>query len=457
MMGKEVYNFNLFCYHDQLSLSGPKIDASKKRAVIPTISGYYLPSQRVLHSIGCRYQLFADISNYYPSIYTHIIPWAYHGKDVAKVKANRHDLTMLGNMLDKLIQSMQEDQTAGLPIGPDTSLIISEIILTVVDMEISKLPNLKGFRFYDDFYLYFTNKQDAENALTTLNVALGKYELETNPRKTEITEIPISVDSKWKPELSLYKFRESASAQFTDIMNFFNRALEYHRLYPEERVIKYALRRIMKEKVEKENWWIYESFILQSILIEPDTLAVAVNILFTYLHNSDYTLNMGNISSAINELINYYIKLNYSNELAWTLWLCKNLTIKVEEENANALSKIEDPIGILIALDLYANGIIPDGLDESNWISFMTKEELSTENWILAYEANVKGWLSSRDGDDYIANNKFFAALRDNGVEFYDVSKTAYLLDIKFTGMEETAKEVAVPEETPYVETLFGY
>lgn len=183
--------------HSKLSLSGPKIDASKKRAVIPAISGYYLPSQRVLHSIGCRYQLFADISNYYPSIYTHIITWAFHGKDVAKVKANRHDLTMLGNMLDKLIQSMQEDQTAGLPIGPDTSLIISEIILTAVDREISKLPNLKGFRFYDDFYLYFTNKQDAENALTTLNIALGKYELETNPRKTEITEIPISVDSKW--------------------------------------------------------------------------------------------------------------------------------------------------------------------------------------------------------------------------------------------------------------------
>lgn len=166
---------------------------------------------------------------------------------------------------------------------------------------------------------------------------------------------------------------------------------------------------------------------------------------------------MENISSAINELINYYIKLNYSNELAWTLWLCKNLTIKVEEENAKALSTIEDPIGILIALDLYANGIIPDGLDESNWISFMTKEELSTENWILAYEADVKGWLSSIDGDDYIANNKFFAALRDNGVEFYDISKTAYLLDIKFTGKEETTKEVAVPEETPYIETLFGY
>ena len=204
-----------------------------------------------------------------------------------------------------------------------------------------------------------------------LNLALSKYELEINPRKTEITEIPISVDSKWKPELSLYKFRKNASAQFTDIMNFFNRALEYHRLYPEERVIKYALKRIMKEKVETENWSIYESFILQSILIEPDTLSIAVDILFTYLQNRDYTLNMENISRTINELIAYYINLNYSNELAWALWLCKNLKIKVEEKNAENLSKIQDPIGILIALDLFTNGFIPNGLDKSQWISCM--------------------------------------------------------------------------------------
>jgi hypothetical protein len=301
----------------KLSLSRPIIDVSNKRAVISEVSGYYLPSKRVLFSTGCRYQLFADISNYYPSIYTHTIPWAYHGKDIAKDKANRNKLSMLGNMLDKLIQSMQEDQTVGLPIGPDTSLIISEIILSAVDMEITKLPYLRGFRFYDDFYLYFTNKQEAENALAALNVALRRYELETNPRKTEISEVPISVDSKWKPELSLYRFRKGASAQYTDIMNFFNRALEYHRLYPEERVLKYALRRIMKLKVEKENFLLYESFILQSILIDPDTLSVAVNILFTYLLNEDYTLNTKDISRTINELIKYYIKLDYNNELAW--------------------------------------------------------------------------------------------------------------------------------------------
>jgi hypothetical protein len=140
------------------------------------------------------------------------------------------------------------------------------------------------------------------------------------------------------------------------------------------------------------------------------------------------------------------------------LWLCKNLEIKVTEENARNLSKIEDPIGILIALDLHDNGFIPDGLDKAHWVSFMTTEELSTENWILAYEAIIKSWLSSRDGDDYIANNKFFLALRDNGVEFYDTSKIANQLDIEFDGKEETAKGESLSEdETLYGEYSFGY
>ena len=68
-----------------------------------------------------RFALIADIVSFYPSIYTHSIPWALHGKAFAK--ANRGELH-LGNRLDKHVRNGQDGQTVGLPVGPDTSLVL---------------------------------------------------------------------------------------------------------------------------------------------------------------------------------------------------------------------------------------------------------------------------------------------------------------------------------------------
>ncbi len=65
-----------------------------------------------------RYLLRTDISRFYPSVYTHSIPWAIHGKEYSK--QHRFDKN-LGNQLDKLVQSCQYGQTNGIPIGPDTT------------------------------------------------------------------------------------------------------------------------------------------------------------------------------------------------------------------------------------------------------------------------------------------------------------------------------------------------
>jgi hypothetical protein len=101
----------------------------------------------------CRYLLYADTSRYYTTIYTHSISWALHGKSVAKER--RHDKSLLGNQLDELVRATQDSQSVGIPIGPDTSLIISEIIGTAIDLELRErlsAANIKmqGHRYLDD-------------------------------------------------------------------------------------------------------------------------------------------------------------------------------------------------------------------------------------------------------------------------------------------------------------------
>jgi hypothetical protein len=95
-----------------------------------------------------RYVIQTDISRFYQSIYTHSIPWALHGKAAAKANRSRR---LIGNTLDKLVREGQDRQTIGVPIGPDTSLIIAEIILSSVDEALKRKRLKNGLRYIDDY------------------------------------------------------------------------------------------------------------------------------------------------------------------------------------------------------------------------------------------------------------------------------------------------------------------
>ena len=89
----------------------------------------------IAYQTGATHMVKADISKCFPSIYTHSIPWAIHGK--ATAKKNR-DLMLEGNLLDRSCQILADSQTNGLAIGPHSSNVISEIILTKIDVTLLK-------------------------------------------------------------------------------------------------------------------------------------------------------------------------------------------------------------------------------------------------------------------------------------------------------------------------------
>lgn len=73
---KELYDSHVFC------CSLPIIDFKKKNI----ISNWYENFEQLIIENYINYQWMAktDITNFYPSIYTHSIPWAIVGKEVAK-------------------------------------------------------------------------------------------------------------------------------------------------------------------------------------------------------------------------------------------------------------------------------------------------------------------------------------------------------------------------------------
>jgi hypothetical protein len=147
-----------------------------------------VPPKRAEVRVAKTTLLSADVSRFYPSIYTHTIEWALSSKAVAKARiSGKKSPRTIGSEIDSLVQECQNGQTRGIPIGPASSMLLGEIILAQVDLKLEAQGISSGFRAVDDYELLFEDRSDAERALTVLEDALAEFELELNPQKTELS------------------------------------------------------------------------------------------------------------------------------------------------------------------------------------------------------------------------------------------------------------------------------
>ncbi|MCX6976256.1 MAG: RNA-directed DNA polymerase, partial [Verrucomicrobia bacterium] len=90
--------------------------------------------KRLEAATGMKFAIKTDISKFYPTIYTHSVVWALKGKPWAKAWIrSRRRTEEFATELDSALQNCQDRQTIGIPIGPFTSRIVSEIIGTAID------------------------------------------------------------------------------------------------------------------------------------------------------------------------------------------------------------------------------------------------------------------------------------------------------------------------------------
>ena len=144
--------------------------------------------------MGKKYMVHADISKCYPSIYTHAIPWALAGK--VEAKAHMQDDRYWYNQIDHAAQYSKNKETHGILIGPHTSNVLSEIILCVIDKNLSSKYRCY-IRNIDDYICYTDTKEEAERFLIDLNRELREFDLLMNHKKTEIAELPIAFVESW--------------------------------------------------------------------------------------------------------------------------------------------------------------------------------------------------------------------------------------------------------------------
>jgi hypothetical protein len=400
-----------FCAQSPISLSVPK--PSVERALEATNSLNKQPIFRARRSVGARYLLKTDIARYYPSIYTHSVPWALHGKDPARSDKN---FSLLGNRLDLWLRETQDKQTGKIPIGPDSSFLIGEVLGTAMDLALqSKLPSLRGTRLIDDYSLYFSTLSEAENALAVLHQVSREFEFEINDPKTELIPLPEQLEPPWKGDLRNLIIRDSGQPQATDLLTLFDRAFEHAKNFPADSVLTYAAKQTLSANITDENWSFCEALLLKAALAEPSMLSVVADIYDKY---AAYHTNSEALAAAIESICAYHAPLQQGNEVAWALWLAKKMKVGISKVVGDKIARLDDDVVALVALDLNQLGLL-EASGFAKWRGYMTGANLYESHWLVAYEAHEQGWLPSRTSTDYVGVDGFFSILRTYGVRFY--------------------------------------
>jgi hypothetical protein len=135
------------------------------------------------------------------------------------------------NGFDVALQSCQSRETFGIPVGPDTSRLIAELLLAGIEKDKDFLAFIKtrpAFRLVDDFIIGFEQEHEARRCLAALRKALWKFNLQLNDEKTSIIASKAVYRDKWEYEHNAIVVSDAdVSKQETDIYRLIDLSLRF--------------------------------------------------------------------------------------------------------------------------------------------------------------------------------------------------------------------------------------
>lgn len=414
------------CSISRISRTLPVIDTN--RAFVKANTLDKIPMARAESRVGARFILKADVLNFFGNVYTHAIPWAFHTKAISKQNRNAfptqlNPTPLFGNVIDHASRSIQSGQTIGIPAGPDTSLVIGESLLCAVDAIIqSKLgAAVSGFRFVDDYEFACATLGQAEHIRTVLQDALLEYELQLNPRKTRIIELPDALDTPWAHELGTFDLSGTERSLLENqLLRYFSRAFELVRGFPGEPVLKYAVRKLSEIEFSLVPQ-LLQRLLLQAATLDPCTLQTALYHIFQHKSQlGEAAVDKVVLAKALSAIIEYHAPLQHGGDVAWALWGAIVFQIPLGDGVVAALNQLSDPTAVLLALHAEQDGRLSRALNKTTWNTVATTLDLFDTRWLLAYEGPGKGWLSPNT--DPALGDPFFESMRRQNVSFYDAN-----------------------------------
>ncbi|MEC0183124.1 MULTISPECIES: RNA-directed DNA polymerase [Paenibacillus] len=374
------------------------------------MKNYY---DRTIYSAGYKYLLNIDLSKCYENIYTHSLTWALYGKEDSKNELKKspkqRDTKYLGyDEFDKLIRSINNNETKGIPTGPLSSRIVSEIILSSID-EILDQEGYHFKRYVDDYNFYFRNESEINEFIPHFQNILYDYKLHINTEKTEINKYPYQLNQDFVKVLREHDFSKDGYLKYIEKM------IELHQ-NNNKGVLKYGLKILSSHNIANKEKGLVFSHLVNIILTFPN--------MAEYVHNIILKNNFAfdkSIQRNINDILESCLKYKHELETIWLIAVMCSLDMNIEINNLVSIINYSEPLSTIMALDYIEKKKLNRESKIQTCINDL-KRRLSNESiygdkWLLIYEINRNNWIK---GLKQILNQSLL--LKDalnNDVRFY--------------------------------------
>jgi len=355
------------------------------------------------YKLSQGYVVHADISSFFPSIYTHAIAWALVGIADAK-KSNKKQWF---DEIDSAFQSARRKETNGVSIGPATSNIAAEIILIKVDEALSN----KGYRFFryiDDYTCYAKTREVADSFVNDLSQQLAKYKLSLNMKKTKIQPLPEPDKAPWVLELQTLSRTLRNQMAPSEVAQFIDNITGVAQRHEEQNVYKYAAV-MLADRVSKPHASITAFVALLGLCTHAPSLIATLR----YFLPSTAEFQRHDLQLSLLELLNDSILFRRTDNICWLLYYMHELGIVVDQKTAKKIIATRDCLPILL---VYAYG---DLRSRQESVAFTKKAVLAPDKhdrhayWLLIYEMFRIGAISKVG-----AEKQIFAMMKSEGVKF---------------------------------------
>jgi hypothetical protein len=313
----------------------------------------------------------------------------------------------------------------GIPIAPETSRIIAEIISARIDDDFhaanSSQVRSKIDRLQDDWFVGTASLQEAERVLSSISAIYRAYGLEITGSKTSIDRMAIAVPSSWPSELATFLAHGKRELTGVRLREFLLLGLRLQAENPTESVIGYVLSTIEGLRITSEDAEPIESFLLKGAVLSPLALdkicRVAINV-----DRQTGKLSRQRIAERFSELAQVSLERGHQYEAIWLLHTIRGLKQPLKSKAVvELIGKSAGAVLPIILLDMKHNGLVPATLPTARWEAMISEDRIRTDwSWLLAYEGIRHGWLSDPKG---VAAGAFFKPMYDRNVVFYDPKK----------------------------------
>ena len=340
------------------SLSKPRFEDDGERAI--NITPHSLLAVSRLKALSrYKYCLVTDVARCYASIYSHSISWALHTREVAKKERNNPSLA--ANKLDFLVRQAQDGQTIGIPVGPDSSRIICEVVLSAVDqifLESGKRPPVY-LRHVDDYWVGGNSIEECEGNLSHLRTALRRFELDLNELKTKIVATNEVLSDSWPAEIEKEIVQGlSRAGRFTggDPITTVSKILERASRDKDDGIIKLAIRKIDRRNLWGREWETLEHFLVYCAIQFPHSFDYVARVIAWRIRTlkscdralwAEIALRVASAGSSFGR----------DSEVLWALWLLKELGSKLPSKLAGSIALNSGPLVLAYLAHLHAKGL----------------------------------------------------------------------------------------------------